>query len=180
MSNYDINNVKKKIYFKKNGFDFTLSSRNFEMTRNITYNDGYNSVYHAYLRVPERVQGKGLTRKMFQILYKQYEAGNVKKINVTANINIGGYAWAKYGFSALNKDEVLDIVNSSSNSLFKKSARRKIKYFYSKYGDNRAFPMHRLAKLKGGKDALLNSFWSGVIDLNDRGQLKRFLNYLFK
>ena len=176
----DIKNVSKTVMFNSKGFDFKLVARNFEMTRKVTYADNFNKVYHAYLRVPEKAQGKGLTKKMFQILFDQYENGNIKEINVTANINIGGYAWARYGFSATNRTEVLEIIKNSSNGTWKKKALEKVNKFYKKNGIDSAFPMGNIARMKGGKESLLNSWWSGTINLNDKKQLDVFKNYLFR
>ncbi|WP_090222167.1 hypothetical protein [Lutibacter maritimus] len=175
-----ISRIRKTVDFSNSGFNFSLSGRDFEMTREIKYKDDFNSVYHAYLRVPKSTQGKGLTKKMFQTLYKQYEAGNIKQINVTANIDVGGYAWAKYGFSATKKSEVLHIINKSQNEAFKQIAKRKANYHYKKYGNDKPFPMIRFANIEGGKKELLGTWWSGTIDLTNKKELEWFLNYLFQ
>jgi len=175
-----IDNIQKKVFLRTNGFDFKLLGRNFEMTRNIQYGELSNEVYHAYLRIPEDKQGGGLTKRMFRILYKEYEASNVTKLKVTANIDVGGYAWARYGFLATNKSEILAIINRSNNIEFKRNALRKVQYFYNKYSEGKYFPMNRLTTIKGGKDALLNSRWSGELDLTDENQKRMFLNYLFR
>lgn len=173
-------NIKKEVYFRNDGFDFSLITRGFSMNRKVSYGSKGNSVYHDYLRLPKEVQGGGLTKRMFQKLYKQYKAGGITKINVTANIDVGGYAWARYGFSATNRSEVSKIINASKNKEFKKIAKRKLNYHYGKHGDGVPFPMLRLTKIKGGKEALLNTWWSGTIDLKNKKELEWFVNYLFK
>ena len=175
-----INNVSKYVYLRSNGFDFELKSKGFVMSRKVTYRPEGNNVYHAYLKVPKEKQGNGLTKKMFQTLFKQYEAGNIKRINVTANIDVGGYAWARYGFSATDKSDVLDVIRESKDKNFIKKAKSKINYHYKKYGNEKPFPMIRLTKIEGGKKALLGTFWSGTIDLNNKKEKEWFVNYLFK
>ena len=87
------------------------------MRRNIDY--ASNSVTHNYLKIPEDFQDKGAGKKLFQSLLIEYEAANLKKIKLIANKKIGGYAWAKYGFYATSKREVLRIINRSSDKTFK-------------------------------------------------------------
>jgi len=130
------------------------------------------------LSLPKNKQGSGLTKRMFEKLYKQYEKGGITRIDVTANIEVGGYAWARYGFSATDKNEVLKIITNSKNKEFKRLAKRKIRYHYGRYGRDKPFPMIRLTTIEGGKQELLNTWWSGTLNLENKKELKVFLKYL--
>ncbi|MDB0602351.1 hypothetical protein PL373_14615 [Tenacibaculum maritimum] len=171
--------ISKKVYLNKDGFQFELSSRGFNMTRSVLYGKEFNSVSHDYLLLPDKVQGGGLTKKMFQSLYKQYEKGNIKKIEVHANINVGGYAWARYGFSSVDK-RYLDLVvkRFEGTSIFNK-VKRIVSNHY-KNGNSTPFPMYKIVEVKGSKEILLGSDWFGEINLNNKDEKERFLNYLFK
>ena len=172
-------NIKKEVYFNDDNFVFVLQSSGFKMKRKISYENSANSVYHSYLKIPKDEQGKGLSKRLFQKLYKQYIAAGVSRINVNANIDIGGYAWAKYCFSAINKFQILRIINNSRDKNFRKIAKRKLIYHYKRYGDSKPFPMSRLANIKGGKAALMGSDWDGTIDLTNEKERNQFLEYLF-
>ena len=108
------------------GNSFTLS-RQF-----IQHADGLE-VHHSLLTLAKRVQGKGLTKKLFKELYSRYQRIGARYLTVDANIDIGGYAWAKYGFQANNMQEILDVIsmgNGSSDTKVK--AQNFVRNYYQK------------------------------------------------
>ena len=171
--------ARRKVSFRDDGFAFHISGLNgFEIRRNFEYKT--NTIYHNYLKIPKEFQGKGIAKKLFEALLREYEDAGIRKIKVTANIDIGGYAWARYNFSALNKREVVRIINRSKNKAFKTKALAKIRYHYTRHGDDSPFPMKRLADTEGGKGALFDTSWDGEIDLKNKIAMKRLKSYLRK
>lgn len=55
-------------------------------------------VYHAYFRLNEAAQGGGRAGAMFGKALKAYKKMGVKKVEVSAAITVGPYAWARFGF----------------------------------------------------------------------------------
>ena len=79
------------------------------------------------------MQGKGLTKKLLKELYSRYQRIGARYLTVDANIDIGGYAWAKYGFQANNMQEILDVIsmgNGSSDTKVK--AQNFVRNYYQK------------------------------------------------
>lgn len=56
-------------------------------------------VEHYLLRLEESNQGGGAIKEMYKSAIPLYKKMGMEKITLTANLNAGGYAWAKYGFN---------------------------------------------------------------------------------
>jgi hypothetical protein len=55
-------------------------------------------VYHAYLQLAPQVQGQGFAEAWNGRLGDWYHESGLAYIKVTANIDVGGYTWARHGF----------------------------------------------------------------------------------
>lgn len=53
---------------------------------------------HSQLTVPAALQGSGIGKQLSAAMLRLYDHLGVTDIELTANIDVGGYAWAKYGF----------------------------------------------------------------------------------
>lgn len=140
------------------------------------------SVSHDLLLVPEKLQGNGITKELFQNLYREYNAGGFNKIRVHANINVGGYAWGKYGFQVGNWDAE-DFINEYKKRLSSddyKDAIKTVRDYNKQNLHEIGFPMRLLADKEYGKKLLLKSEWEGWIDLTNLNQRKTFEDYLYK
>jgi len=139
-----------------------------------------NIAYHDLLKVPIDAQGKGFSKELFQSLYKQYQNAGIREIRVTANIDVGGYTWAKYGFSA--KAESYDDIMSWAKWQRNDKCITKDNYeSFSKWIEpykGKDIPMWKLANMPYGKKLLLGSNWNGVIDLKNDVQREIFEKYL--
>jgi hypothetical protein len=162
----------------------TYKGEKFRMIRTFkTDTKGKMYVIHEFLTIPKEMQGNGFTKELFQCLYKQYKNAGVEEIKVHANIDIGGYAWARYGFS-VNKNKISEYLGGRiANKLSESQARQAIgiieKYFKDNPKSNR-FPMRLLADTPWGKDLLIKSNWYGNINLNNTVERVIFENYLYK
>lgn len=139
--------------------------------------DGALTVEHDLFFMPDSLQGGGTSKSVFRRLYKQYKNAGVKRINVHANIDVGGYAWARYGFSMTRKADVKWLYETANKKLSKKQLERFMK-IYDQYKDQLPFPVRHIAREPYAKDLLLNSDWYGTIDLADAEQAEYFENYL--
>lgn len=55
-------------------------------------------VHLGFLMLPKDIQGKGIGPRVLGMLSDLADHLEASKITLTANIDIGGYAWARYGF----------------------------------------------------------------------------------
>lgn len=56
------------------------------------------SVYHERFSLPNSVQEGGVAGKVLKESLTEYDAMGIQRMDLHANISVGGYAWASYGF----------------------------------------------------------------------------------
>ena len=142
---------------------FFVSGKNFELERTFKILDSnIIDVHHDLFEIDEKYQGKGISKEIFKILYTQYKKIGVDQISVFANIDIGGYTWARYGFYAKNKLSALRAVRSDK-------AKNFIEQYYidNSLSKEDPFPMKLITEHFEGKEELLDNSWLGILDLND-------------
>lgn len=163
-------------------FTFFDEAETFKMTREFNERFDGIEVHHDLFKLAKEYQGKGISKELFRLLYKQYQQMGVRYITVTANIDVGGYTWSRYGFKAANQKEVLNaIVLADYTSA--ETMQKAQDFVFDWYKKNNLpasapFPMRLLSEQAYGKEALLGSYWDGVIDLTDKEQTKIFERYL--
>ena len=186
---YGINISKREITVTSRGnaelvYKGIKDGDDFELKRFFAGTSKYKEVQHSLFVLPESLQGKGISKKVLSCFYDEYKKSGIAKINVHANINVGGYTWAKYGFSAEKRDLddlFMDIKSTPyRNQASVKLAENKVIDFYSKNDKSTLFPMNLIADEPYGKDVLLDSSWWGCIDMNNKSQIKIFETYLFR
>lgn len=90
-------------------------------------------------------------------------------MTVFANIDVGGYTWAWYGFYAINKKEALNAVK------YDKAKRFIEKYYKDKsLKDTDPFPMRLITE----QTWITGSYWSGILNLRNDKARKVFEDYL--
>ena len=65
-------------------------------TRNIDL--AHKSAYSAYFKLERAATKSDIGKKMLAGNVETYQKLGIEKVSVTANIDVGGYAWAKYGY----------------------------------------------------------------------------------
>jgi hypothetical protein len=63
-----------------------------------TFDPNKKDVHHDYLKLDPGSQGGGVVKSIFAKAVPMYDRMGMKSISVQANIDVGGYAWARYGF----------------------------------------------------------------------------------
>jgi hypothetical protein len=157
-----------------------IDGENFLLTRLFKKN---NVVEHELFALPKSAQNKGLSKAIFRDLYKQYQNAGVKKIEVHANIDVGGYTWGKYGFTA-NKNEYSFLISHANSQqkagLISDADNRNFQQWLRGYKD-KDIPIYEVAYgKKYGKDLLLGSDWEGYINFSNAKTKKIFEDYLAK
>lgn len=80
--------------------------------------DGTLWVEHAYLKLSAIYQGQGFAKEFNNHLYDWYRDNGVEHVKVHANIDVGGYTWARQGFdfsNEYNADGVLDRLRGAAD-----------------------------------------------------------------
>jgi hypothetical protein len=57
-----------------------------------------NKAFSAYFQLKKNAQGGNVGKKLLAANVAMYQKLGLDKVEVTANIDVGGYAWAKYGY----------------------------------------------------------------------------------
>lgn len=162
---------------------YEANRNKFTLYRDLFIKDDLKTVEHYYFKISEDLQGTGISKRLFNALYTQYQNAGIQSISVHANINIGGYTWGKYGFSAYKSQDVETLYERAS-ALLKNGTLtdRNFEHFdglYNYYKTNGGnFNMHDVANTGYGKKLLLGTDWYGKIDLRDEEQRNIFENYL--
>jgi hypothetical protein len=141
-------------------------------------------VEHARFVVEEWAQAKGLGKKILKNSVRLYEELGLKKVRLEANIDIGGYAWARYGmvpnyqsWVMLREDALARLEGASGpavDQLRKILERDDPKAIWDLAdSDARVYGDERF-----GKKFLMGRSWVGELDLSDRESMERFWNYV--
>lgn len=171
---------------KRDGFEFVMTGGPIEyMQRTFRQNRaGGWEVYHAYLGIDKKTQGGGIGRSIMRGSLGVYKKLGISKITVTANIDIGGYTWARFGFGAQDVFAFRDQARLGLGKILRggfitqKEHDDAITILRSNIAPDRLpFEFASLITKSGyklGKEALLNSGWRGYVDLADPAHLDLF------
>jgi hypothetical protein len=66
--------------------------------RTIFVDHGVKKIYHDNFVISREDQGKGYAKQLFRNCLALYDKMGIQKIAMSANVDMGSYAWAKYGF----------------------------------------------------------------------------------
>ena len=139
-------------------------------------------VHHDLFELSKQMQGKGISKDIFRSLYKQYKNMGVDYISVFANLDVGGYTWARYGFCAKTKNDALLVIKTNKNisEQIKETAKKLVTDYYKEnnISEFMPFPMDLIASQEWGKSVLLGSCWDGVLTMADKKAIKVFEQYL--
>lgn len=178
------------------GFYFDGILRNTDGTRIGTITRSFNpeskSAYHGYLKVDEGVRGTGLVPTMLKNQIDLYQKLGIEKVKMLANIDVGAYAWARYGWlpSPMEWNILRNRFEAQFNAGYvaldpKSNWGRSQLLDVLHNPDPRA--MWDLSDLndvdlrsgeKVGKAFLLHRSWGGTLNLKDPATVRRFYDYV--
>jgi hypothetical protein len=142
--------------------------------------------------VASNLQDKGIGKTILANQLKLWDHLGVEELSLNANIDVGGYAWARYGYvpSISDWEDIQDRTKRTmKNVIMSAGTREKL----DKILDHSADPwqISELAGLKEkvedpsfggqkeiGKIALLHSSWDGTLDLTSKGAYSDFRRYM--
>jgi hypothetical protein len=187
LKGYDVNMQIKEKILKYNGCDESyrleysglIDGKAFGLMRTFKYD---NKVEHDIFFLPKSAEGKGLSKKIFRDLYKQYKNVGIETIEVHANLDVGGYTWSKYGFTA-NKGAYDDLLRWARRKIgrnFDDDDYNDFVQWISRY-KGKDIPVYEVAYGKEyGKNLLLGSDWGGYIKFSNEKTKKIFEDYIAK
>jgi hypothetical protein len=164
---------------------------NVRLVRRFTQEDTRLVAYHDLLDLPEKLQDGGTSRAINKAMYyNAYKQLGIKKIKVHAALQAGGYVWAKAGFSAVNKYEVLGILHRAVKRISDgdmtiltyeliDELEQQVERFYASSKGN--FPLYIWAqRSEFAKDLLLGTNWHGELNFDEPVPVGIFELYINK
>lgn len=149
-----------------------------EMVRNFMKTDRGVEVTLERMKLPDELQGKGITKAIFRELFREYGDMRIARANIKANMNEGGLAWAKYGFTA-KRSEVLNLLERSVGSRITREEYDEAVDLVESYRSD-VFPMNLLARLPYSEKLLRGNHWQGFLDFGNTPQvdfMKEYVGY---
>ena len=146
-----------------------------------TLDFGNKTVQHGYFQMPTGEQGAGTGKRVLASQIGLYQKLGLQQVNLHANINVGGYAWAKYGFLPSQGDwgklsqYFSRQLNSPRFNGVDAGTKNAVQSILSQ-SDPRA--MWALSDSRLGKQLMLGSSWNGSLNLNDPEAMGRFNAYV--
>ena len=168
------------------------------LERTFSEEDGQLVVHHDWFTVSDSEQGKGTAKDILRGSFQEYERIGVARVDVTANIDAGAYAWGRFGFLPTSEswsklrgtletrslqhdmsDEQRALVDEVVKSADPKTMWRLV--------DSPVVVTPQQARAEGvppgtkfAKLLLANARWNGSIDLKNTAQMARLKYYLGK
>jgi len=143
-------------------------------------------VEHSYFVIKPGSQGKNVAKEILSNSMTAYADMGVETVILSANMEVGGYAWAKYGFKPTDKEWKSAKTSFSTNldriaqkSLFdfnKPSAGVQALRNLIASPDPRA--IWAISDSVLGKELLKGSDWVGFLKLKDTEAMERFNDYV--
>lgn len=136
---------------------------------------------HEYFQLPAGEQGAGTGKNVLASQIALYKSLKFERVELHANINVGGYAWAKYGFHPQDGEwnklsqyfsRQLDSPRFNGVDAATKDATRAI----LSQSDPKA--LWALSDSRLGKSLMLGCSWNGYLNLKDPEAMERFDAYV--
>lgn len=150
------------------------------LRRGIDFDHGY--AHHEIFTLRDGSQGVGVAKTVLASQIALYQKLGIHTVSLHANIDVGGYAWAKYGFAPKYTDwmqlrqtikdklsfMIFDLTVGEANGLSKLVASDDPKAIWA------------IADSWHGKKLLIKTQWEGELNLKDEASMRRFNAYVNK
>lgn len=171
----------------------TTSEGSISMLRTFTRSEnGDLKVHHDGFVIPGGLQGQGIAKSVLRNSLGVYRDMGVKAIETYANIDVGGYAWAKYGFLPTDSPGTAEFATEMIDERVHYSDGAKLKLSVAEARHLRSTVVRNTpnpewiwsvadTKYNGrsiGKSALFDTGWDARLDLRNHRQVRRFLTYV--
>ena len=185
-------NVAESLDLKIDEFLIIPDEKEFEFAVRLKNKDGKTAIrlsrkfyktgnkiecYHAGFTIDPSLQGKGISEQVFAKLYAEYQRMGVDVLTVDANLDVGGYTWTRYGFTA-DSGIALDYAIEFQEKTKSREMWLKWEEFYNTHNEKTPFPMNLFSEVEGAKDFFAGRKWKGVLDLRNAEQTRVFKEYI--
>jgi len=138
-----------------------------ELSMDRIFSRNENGTLHAHHDVfilPESARAKGIAAQMLLESARVYERYGVADMSATANLSVGGYAWASLGFEASRPDSFRHtMVSRMISKGIDPDRRNELEAMMKAAGKDAPFA---LASHPLGKDIMIGSLWSAYLSLS--------------
>lgn len=121
----------------------------------------HNVILHELFELPEEFQGRGLSRHVLNATANISARTGINRVQLEANLDVGGYAWLRKGVFPESVDELIDAAGDPSElrqeftALVRNMSEREVRQYVLTEDFRRFRPL------------FLDSFWGGEVDLDD-------------
>ncbi len=143
--------------------------------------DGRLVVEHDSMEVNVSAQGHGIAKDFLRGSLEAYESLGVHSIVTQANIDVGGYAWARLGFKVDGRGAAGEWENNVYRLLRNKVIPRELSYklvAYAQAADVWKLADARYGQVNVGREILQGTAWHGYINMGDKEQMTRVRSYV--
>jgi hypothetical protein len=189
-------NVRATPSYHGNGFSISGQADGARITRSFTWDaNGHITVDHDYFQIRDDLQKSNFSKRQLHKQFRFYAENGINTVKVHANIDVGGYAWARAGFtpSAGSVSELRDWVGMrlsrlrASGSITDQQASV-IEHLRSRMekGDKLAVwdtadledvVTYNGKTMKLGQHLLVNSNWYGSVNMKSAEAAERIMKY---
>ncbi len=154
-----------------------------KITRQFIKGDYGLEVHHDFFRLGQFTQGQGIAKNVLRDSLKAYERLGVDYITTDANLDVGGYAWAKFGFVATEPlryaRQLERLIDERTFTAQEKDALHAV---ITKYQNDPQLPWHVADTVNGdkriGKQLMLKTDWEAKLSLHDPVAVQRLKSYI--
>jgi GNAT superfamily N-acetyltransferase len=141
-----------------------------------------NRATASFFEVDSAQQGKGIGKQVTASNVKMYADLGITEVHARCNINVGGYAWAKYGYVPRDREaweELADKVQEKLENMDEDDVSDQERETIIELIDNPdPKAVWAIADSEVGKELLTDTEWDGVLDLTDKEVLERLNAYI--
>lgn len=191
--------LKLHLTTKGIGFIYQNSKEGIYFQRSIFGAGKTIEVHHDIFQVNAASQGGGIAKRLLGNSMELYKQIGVNEVTTHANIDVGAYSWAKYGFIPRDKYEwehlSFDVRSGAeglmASGLITKTQLGEIKQILELNKEN-PYAVWRIADLTNainlpgikdptvGKALLFDRSWQATLSLSDEKAMSRFNAYVYK
>jgi hypothetical protein len=129
------------------------------------------------LEIHPSFQNQGLLGLILGTHIPCFQKAQIRRLELTANISVGGYAFARYGFKVLHDEyghNVEGLREQVENNLERvpEAFRDQAREILAKVDWHDAWVASDLAELPFGRELLLETDWDAYLDLTDSEQVE--------
>lgn len=136
------------------------------------------TVNHGFFALDEGYQERGIGKEMLRSQVSTWQQIGLSGVKLFANVDVGGYAWAKYGFKPVSMDTFRTEVNLEFGKKAATLNARMQSTFNKLLASNDTQAAWAIADHPKGKEMLLGRSWHGALSFNDTKAMERFNAYV--